>query len=312
MAADTKIFHVLVTGATGIIGRALVPQLLSEGFHVIALAGGSGHRSVIHNLEHERLTLLEGGFEEILVSAVAIFQESTGDSAAIHLAGKADAGWCAFNIEETYEANVALTMTVLEACLQAQVSRFLFPSSALVYGSNLPHAVSEQDIPEPDLWYGATKLAAETIIRGIAATSAMQADILRLPNVYGPQSPPKTVIGRLIQQSAAKQPLQVADKTPVRDFIYIDDVASGLIKTMCAPATSPSRTLNLSTGRATQIGNLVALAQAIVDGRDAELSEEIGEISTKLVLKNDLFIEEIGWQPEISLKEGLTRILTRC
>ncbi len=205
---------------------------------------------------------------------------------------------------------MTLTFDILRRCHEADINRFLFPSSALVYGRHLDRPAHEVDLPKPETWYGATKLAAEILIQGYTATCDLKADILRISNVYGYSSPPNTVIGKIFKQAAAKKPLDISDPTPVRDFIYDQDVAKGFLKTIMVPSTRNCRVMNLSTGSATQIGDVVRIAQNILGQTPQNVTlEKNKSVSSKLVLDNQLFRSETGWMPETSLSEGLTKIL---
>lgn len=310
MATDKEQFHVLVTGGTGIIGNVIIPLFLKEGFFITALVGPSRQMLKQACVLHDRLTWLKGDFNEALRTGFCNLRKHKGKTAVIHLAGKSDVDWCEQNLQEAYHSNVTLTFDILKRCHEASIERFLFPSSALVYGEYLGRPARETDLPKPETWYGATKLAAEVLIQGYTTTCNLKADILRIPNIYGYYSSPKTVIGKIIKQAATEKVLQISDPTPVRDFIYDKDVAKGFLKTIMAPSTKKYRIMNVSTGSATQIGDVVRIAQNIL-GQTPQNINPVGHksVSSKLVLDNKLLRSETSWIPETSLSEGLAEIL---
>jgi UDP-glucose 4-epimerase len=310
MAINNGLRFVFVTGGTGLLGRVIIPLLLDKGYNVVGITRKSGITKDKFVSKHKRLKWFTGNFEEALEAGFKYTNKYTSENILIHLAGKADVIWCSKNLSDAYNANVELTIKVLNWCAKANVKRFLFPSSALVYGAHGNTDFYEKDTPHPTLWYATTKLASEELIKGWAVATGLKADILRLPNVYGSMSSSMTVIGKLIDQAKNKIPFRVYDLSPVRDFIYDKDVAMGFLKTIQAESVEKYRIMNLSTGISTQIFDLIKIANKIrgKSKYNCEVEKPI-KVSSKLVLNNTLLKNETGWMPKTTLEDGLRSVL---
>src|SRR5207248_2697865 len=134
---------------------------------------------------------------------------------------------------------------------------------------------AETDPPCPTSFYAATKLAAEALLQGYACDFDVAVDVVRLGNVYGFGAPSDTVPSILLRQAVQGEPLRVKTLRPIRDFIYVRDVAEGMVRLAQSPSsispqpgfrfTKPGgesggyRLFNLSSGRPTSIGKLACV-----------------------------------------------------
>jgi UDP-glucose 4-epimerase len=225
--------------------------------------------------------------------------------AVIHLAGSGDVETARRDPITVFKENVIRTSELLEGCRRVNVRRFLYPSSGLVYGRRGQGLFTEESVPRPDSLYAATKLAVEALVQGYAVDYEFSCDIVRLSNIYGPESPENTVVGTILWQIREGKNVRPRSLSAVRDFIYVGDAVIGFIRLLQAGAETGYRLINLSTGVGTSIGELVRTA-LMVAGRDVvdqngppQPAEDI------VILSNQRLAVRTGWKPSRSLIEGL-------
>lgn len=212
---------VLVTGATGFVGRNLIPALAARGFRVRALTRGP---QPVPNASE-------------VVSAPDIQSVDwasllKGVDRVIHLAARAHRRAEVQQRERDlyFRINVDAMAALAAAARAASVKHFIFTSSIAVLGSNTTGRApfSASDTPAPRTVYGQTKLAGEEILRKVAAsTPGMMVDILRPPMIVGPEAPGNLQI--LAEALRRRLPLPLAAIRNRRMFLSIDSLISFLL-----------------------------------------------------------------------------------
>ncbi|WP_199616674.1 NAD-dependent epimerase/dehydratase family protein [Paenibacillus alkalitolerans] len=170
--------NILVTGATGRIGSRIVPRLLQRGDCV---------RVLVRQPERAQ-TLREHGAEIAvgdLLQPETLNQAVADIDAIVHLA----AFFRGATEEQTRAVNLEGTVSLAQAALQANVRRFIFASTNLVYGTDIGRAFNEEDSPKPAGPYPETKAAAEQALMQLHYTRGLDLRILRLAFVYGDKDP---------------------------------------------------------------------------------------------------------------------------
>ncbi len=275
--------RVIITGHRGYIGRLLTQRLILAGVDVIGI-------------DLPEVDVLDSN------ALSAAFQSAPG-STVIHLAALSDAGQCEQDPAQAFRKNSLSVAYVLQACVAHKISRLIFPSTAYVYGTRYKGDLKEDAEPCPEGIYALSKLTAETMIKGYAAIYNLSCDILRISNIYGPDVKPNTVLGEIISQSQRQGTISLRDVSPVRDFIYIDDIIETFSRLIIAPPAGFS-VLNISTGRGTSIAELAALF-CQVHGLSTQIVMNTSANTSRLVLNNAALHQRLGWKPTIDLKEGL-------
>lgn len=232
----------LVTGGAGYIGAHVVRDLLNSGRRVVVLDDLSeGIRSrVPQNVALVHGTVLDAD----AVAALLKQYEVTG---VVHLAARKAVGESVEQPMLYYRENVHGAEVLVNACLDAGVSRMLFSSSAAVYGSPSTDRVTEQSATEPESPYGRTKLAGEWLVSDAARAHGMSAISLRYFNVVGAATPELGDRGTKnlvpIALNAVKQGKSVevfgddyptTDGTCVRDYIHVADLAGAHVAAVSA------------------------------------------------------------------------------
>lgn len=216
--------NVLVTGASGFLGRPLVAALVRAGYAVRAAT-------------RERRPSFPAGVERVLVSDFAnpIGWDSIvrGVDTVVHLAGLAHADTAEIPDARFDRINRATTQDLSDAAARAGVKRLVFISSVRAQsGPSAPHALREGDQPYPTDAYGRSKLAAEMAVR----VSGVPFTILRPVVMYGPH--PRANIRALVRLASLPLPLPFAGLTSRRSLLSVHNLISVILFALATPATA--------------------------------------------------------------------------
>jgi nucleoside-diphosphate-sugar epimerase len=300
--------HILVTGAAGFLGRKLVPELLRRGAHVLGVDQSAwtddddAAPKEIENYRHLQADLA-GDLDPL---ADFLSRAPLSRRGVFHLAGMADAGICKEFPDTAFKLNVALTFRLLDLCRKVGGTKFIFPSTGLVYGDGLMRPITEKDPLYPHSVYASTKIAAEALVRSYALNYGCSAVIARLSNVYGPGIGENTVIGHILAQVSRGEKIQVQSEQPVRDFIYVEDVVQALTALYQIELRPDEIIVNVSTGEGTRIGEVVQTANQTFYGQREDFQTS-GDAASHLVLANDRLNKLIRWVPSTSIADGLVK-----
>lgn len=178
----------------------------------------------------------------------------------------------------------------------------VYASSAVVYGDEAvyPRRPEEQVSAGSD--YARAKLACEKIFSAAGGTS------LRLANLYGPGMGKNTVIADILRQIPGTGPLRLRDLTPVRDFLWIEDAARCLA---AACRVMPGGIFNAGSGSGMAIGKIARLALALA-GEDTRpiIGEQTGNRASTLTLDISRTRSCLHWSPETDMESGIAALLS--
>ena len=279
---------ILLTGAAGYIASHTWLALQAAGFQVVGVDDFSNSAPEVLN-RLQRLAGLVPVFERASVCDAAAMAGIFGRhkiDAVVHFAAFKAVGESAAQPLAYYRNNIGGLVTVAEAMQAAGCSRFVFSSSATVYGDPQQLPITEDSPLSATNPYGQTKLMGETILRDLGAANATwQTACLRYFNPVGahesgligedPRGTPNNLmpyvaqvaVGRQEQLSVYGNDYATPDGTGVRDYIHVLDLAEGHVAALRRLLNSPgSLTVNLGTGRGYSVLELVA-AYAAASGR---------------------------------------------
>lgn len=289
---EVFILNILVTGGAGYIGSHTCVALLEAGHSVIIADNLSNSKSetVMKIMD---IANKEVNFYEIDVTdaeAVDIIFRNYKIDGVIHFAGLKAVGESVEKPLEYYYNNIVSTMVLTKACQKYGVNRFVFSSSATVYGDNKVPFVETMELLPTTNPYGETKAMSERILTDIAnATPAFLVSILRYFNPVGahesgligeaPNGIPNNLMPYVTQVAKGKlEKLRVfgndyptVDGTGVRDYIHVVDLAEGHVAAL-ENLTEGVHVYNLGTGKGTSVLELV---KAFEDANDIEVPYEI-------------------------------------
>lgn len=303
---------ILVTGGAGFIGSHIVDRLLTDGFEVTVidnlttgrLENVANHqgRKDFHFIKSDirKFDLVKG----ILRDVDAVFHEAAlvGTTCSVE------------NPVLTNEVNVTGTLNLLKACVDSDVKRFIYASSAAVYGKTetLPH--HEGLAPRPISPYGASKAAAENYVRVFSDVYGLETVCLRYFNVYGPRQtcgPYSGVITVFINRLLGNQPpIIYGDGEQTRDFIHVRDVVDASMLAL-ARKSAVGEVFNVATGVAATVNRLASALQEIMDKttlKPVYVNPRMGDIRHSYA---DISRARrvLGYNPKVSLKEGLAKLV---
>jgi nucleoside-diphosphate-sugar epimerase len=212
---------VLVTGATGFVGRALCRRLVASGYVVRGLSrrpapGGST------DVDWWR-------WPDAGLSGDVLLEALTGCRGVIHLAARVHVTReaAADPLAQFREANVELTRRLVAASRRAGVGRFVLASSVKAVGERFGQPITESQVPAPEDAYGRSKLEAEAVVADAAADGALWAPVLRFPLVYGPGV--RANMRALFSLVARGVPLPFGAVRNRRSYLYVENAASALV-----------------------------------------------------------------------------------
>jgi len=299
--------HMLVTGGAGFIGSNSVDLLLSQGHRVRVLDNlYSGSRNNLP--QHKDLEFIEADIRD----GAAVEHALRGVTHVLHLAAQV---FVPTSIEApTFSAsvNVAGFLTVLEAARQANVQRFVYASSAAVYGAPTELPLTETSAPAALSPYALEKLINDQYASLFQQMYGMSCCGLRYFNVYGPRQDPRSpysgVISKFCDRIRAGAPLTIfGDGLQTRDFVSVADVAIANMAALLGDATG---VVNVASGHSVTLLQLVqALGTAV--GRRIEVTHEAardGEVRLSSV--NPVRLQqELGLHRPVALEHGLRQLL---
>lgn len=207
------------------------------------------------------------------------------------------------------DVNVAGTINLLQAAAEAKVGKFIYISSAAVYGDPVTVPLPESHPLNPKSPYGASKMSAEQYCRVFAETARQPYVVVRPFNFYSPRADPRSpysgVITKFVEWAKRGEPLKVeGDGEQTRDFIHAQDVARMVLAV--AGSKVENVTLNCGSGKGTSIN---ALAHAVVgaSGKEVEvlhIEPRVGDIRHS-VSDMSQAIEALDFETRVGLAEGL-------
>jgi UDP-glucose 4-epimerase len=295
--------RVLVTGGAGFIGSHLVKRLLERGLKVTVLDNLS--TGSLNNLAEAKAAEFVKG--EITDSSLTGKLMSDVD-VVIHLAAIVDHETCLRNPALAQEVNVKGTQVLLEEARRGDVQRFVYASSAAVYGHAVELPIREDSVLAPISPYGVSKAQAEQRCLEYAQTYGMRAICLRFFNVFGPRQTARQYSGVITEFMKSlregRSPVIYGDGLQTRDFVNVQDVADAIM--LATDSETATGVFNVATGIETTIEDL-ALALISIAGesskpthgppREGDIRRSVGDISKAR--------EQLGYLPRTNLVENL-------
>lgn len=303
---------ILVTGASGFVGRALLPRLVAD-----------GHR--VHAAVRRPDSGLPAGVDPVAIGDLTAQPDwrsaLAGADAVVHLAARAhvldERSPDAFALYRA--ANTLPTLRLAEAAAATGVRRLVFISSVRVHGSRTAGAPFDEASPlaaeDP---YGRSKAEAERGLAEIARASSLEVVVLRPPLVYGPGV--RGNFARLARLVARGVPLPFGAVRNRRSLVYVGNLVDAIVQSLTHPAAA-GRTFMVSDGEDVSTAELVRrIARAL--GRSPRLvpvpptllraagalagrREDVARLLGDLVVDSTLLRRTLGWTPPHTLEEGL-------
>ena len=306
--------RVLITGATGFVGRALCLSMEAAGWQVRAVSRSQGFQPIVSarveyhqvksiNSETDWSGLLDGVSVVIhLAARVHIMQDTATDP-----------------LKEFRRVNLYGTERLARQAAAAGVKRFVFMSTIGVNGDNSgSHPYTERDTPHPHNPYSVSKYEAELDLEKIAAKTGMEVVVIRAPLVYGPGNPGNFL--SLLRIVAKGVPLPFASLANARSLVFVGNLVNALAACSIHPAAA-GRTYLVSDGEDVSTPYLIRrtaralcvptrlfpfpIQLMILAGKATGKSAAVNRLTGSLTVDSSRIRDELGWQPPFSMEDGL-------
>lgn len=272
--------RVLVTGASGFLGKHLVPRLRAEGHETTTLDHASGD-----------------------VSDPATWNRLAPADVVVHLAAKSF-------VPDSWESpgaflrtNLSGTVEALEYCRRHR-AHLVFLSS-YIYGGVVQQPISESSALVASNPYALSKKLAEEACQFYADRFGVSVTVLRPFNIYGPGQSETFLVPTILKQIESRTEVRVRDLEPRRDYIYVSDVVEAIVRAVAA--RRGYSVLNLGSGRSCSVAELIHAIQQVwgtdlpvrSEGvrRQDEIMDTVADISRAEAC--------LGWKPRFTLRQGL-------
>lgn len=307
--------NILVTGGAGFIGSHLCEKLIDSGSKIICVDNFDNFYNPAIK-ENNLSGVIGSSYFKLYRSDICsldqmeeIFSKNSIDM-VIHLAARAGVRP---SIEKPFlyeKVNILGTMNLLECCKRYNISKFIFASSSSVYGGNKKIPFSEEDnVDHPISPYAATKKAGELICYTYHNLYKISIFCFRFFNVYGPRQRPETAIHKFTRQILNGEDIEIyGDGSSSRDYTYIDDVISGILRSL--DRIKGFEVINLGNSNTVKLIDLIRLIEITTGGK--------GQLKFVKNQPGDIFItyadirkarKMLKYLPKTNIKEGLVKFV---
>lgn len=302
---------VVVTGAAGFIGSALVEALSARADvdSVVGIDSFTDYYDValklanIERVKSEKFTLVESDLCSSSISSAV-----SGASYVFHEAGQPGvrSSW-GKEFDVYLSRNVSATQNLLEICKsESGLKGLVYASSSSIYGDAPVYPTSEVDLPQPVSPYGVSKLAAEHLCGLYSKNFGIPTVSLRYFTVYGPNQRPDMLFRRVMAAAENEGVIKIfGDGEQVRDFTYVSDIVEANLQFLDA-SISGSQVFNVSGGSHVSVNEVLAAVHEITgsDFKVEYVAKVDGDVrrtgGSSARLK-----QATGWQPSVPLDRGL-------
>lgn len=312
----------MLTGGASLIGSHLADQLLAEGAREVRLLDNYALStpSTIAHLDHEpRVRRIRGD-----VLRLPDLLEATQDADGVF----ALAGYLTLPMAQDPFTGVSVNtigmVNTLEACRFNRVRRVVFSSSVAVYGTPAEYPITEETgyvsagLQPPSRLYGASKLLGEALCARYARAFGLEFNALRFASVYGERQHARAVnavfVAQILDQVRRGEPPVIeGDGSEVHDYVYVTDVARACVLAM--QSASQGHALNVATGVDTTATRIAEIALELCGRRDLKPTycEDRRAVrsaaGTRLGFSREKAARELGWEPRVSIEEGMRRLI---
>ncbi len=302
--------QVLVTGAGGFIASHLVERLVNEGARVRAFTRYNSRNDVgmlklISPDAFSQLEIIRGDLRDV----EAVRSAARDVDTIFHLGALIAIPYSYVNPREVIDVNIMGTLNVLMAARDHKVRRVVHTSTSEVYGTAQYVPIDESHPLQGQSPYSASKIGADKIAESFYRSFEVPVVTLRPFNTYGPRQSTRAVIPTIITQALTRDEVKLGSLDPSRDFTFVTDTADGFMR-VAAAENVLGHEINLGNDNTIRIGDLVDKIFAII-GRTPKVVIDSQRVRPdksevmKLWASNKKAREMIGWEPRLSLDEGL-------
>jgi dTDP-glucose 4,6-dehydratase len=299
---------VLVTGAGGFIGSHLAERLVREGAEVTAMVhynalgsrGWLDSSPLVSEMKILAGDICDPGF---MLTAVE------GQDVVFHLAALIAIPFSYVAPESYVRTNITGTLNVLEAARRFRTNRVVHTSTSEVYGTAIYVPIDEKHPLQGQSPYSASKIGADKMAEAFHLSFELPVVTVRPFNTFGPRQSARAVIPTILSQILTRGEVKLGSLTPTRDLNFVENTVDGYLAAGIQPKAI-GRTISFGSGREISIGDLAELIASIV-GKEARVTVDQERLRPskseveRLLADNQLARDLLGWEPRVSLEEGL-------
>ena len=292
---------ILVTGGAGFIGSHLVDEFIMQNHQVIVVDDLSTGKKENLNPQAKFYQL------KIQDRKLSVIFKKEKPAIVCHLAAQMNVRRSIVDPIFDAQSNIIGSLNLLENCVKYKIKKFIFISSGgAIYGDGVKIPTLETEKEQPLSPYGIAKLALEKYLYYYSNQHRLPYTILRLANIYGPRQNylgEAGVVAVFGHQLISKKSLWVNGGQQTRDFVYVADVVSAVIKALPKQVQG---IFNIGTGKQTNIDNLakkmiqISQTKVFIKHRPYITGEQMKSCLSFNKIKHDL-----NWQPQYDLNKGL-------
>lgn len=292
---------VLVTGGQGFVGRYVVQRLEARGDAVVEY-----NRDAAPSSEESPGRVMELGDLEDAARLVAVFERHR-PRCIVHTAGQSHPALALDWPLGTLRANLLGTAHVLEAARITGVPRVVTMSSESAYGPIADPVVTEDARLSPSNVYGVTKASIDMLQEVYASLYGLDGISLRVSQVYGPGQKLSEDVGDAIRAGLRERRFALEHGADERlQLVYVEDVAEAIVCAVDAPSHR-YRVYNVTGGSTVRLGDVVDRLRVLIPAAVWEIGPGTLGYDFQGTFSLERIREDLGWEPAVSLDEGLHR-----
>lgn len=304
--------RVLVTGAGGFIGSHLAERLVEAGANARALV----HYNALgtwgwldHSLLRKEMEVVAGD----ICDRDSVLQAMQGVETVFHLAALIAIPYSYHAPASYIRTNVEGTLNVLQGARELGVERVVHTSTSEVYGTARYVPIDEAHPLQGQSPYSASKIGADKLAEAFHLSFDVPVVTVRPFNTFGPRQSARAIIPTIIAQCLATETIRLGNLHPTRDLSYVADTVDGFLRSGWVPEAL-GQTINLGSGQEISIGALAELIARLagqpfdIESHADRLRPDKSEVE-RLVADNTRARTLLGWEPTVSLEEGLVRTI---
>jgi len=303
----------LVTGGAGFIGSHIVDRLLIDGLEVTVVDNlSTGQlKNIVYNENQQNFHSIKGDIRDLdlirrIVKEVDIvFHEAALISVVSSFKDPLT----------THDVNVTGTLNLLKTCLNSGVKRFIFASSASIYGETETLPMKENMVPGPISPYAVSKLAAEYYAKLFYKVYGLETVCLRYFNVYGPRQRYghySGVIPIFVNRLLSNEPpIIYGNGEQKRDFVNVQDIVDANMLALRSK-NAVGHVFNIGTGKATSVNQLAKIVLQIFGKKDLQpvhTDPRPGDTKEGSYADISKARRVLGYDPKISLEDGIIKLV---
>ena len=301
---------ILVTGGAGCVGSNIVKKLEKRGAEVTVIDNLSAY-PFDYLKEYGIGTMKNVNFVKGDINNRELISDLIKkNDIVIHAAALADVGACVRNPHDEFLTNIHATQNILEICKKEEIQKFIFISSASVYGEPKGKIFKETDACFPVSNYGLSKYWGEQQTRLYNDLYELPTTSIRFFSVYGSPQTPKQgshswAVAIFSMLAKKRKPITVfGDGNQIRDFTHVSDIAESVVLSIGKDSTN-GQFFNSGTGKPTKVNDIVKFVFENIEEVPIEYKPHPPGDPFGGYADNTLMKELLNWEPEYTLQSGI-------